>query len=149
MEDSTHHDPIFKLPERVEANASSASEILLPDSLIKKIIQYTNQYAKSRLTADMYEEVSEVEMLHFFAVYYYMGIVRLPARRDYWRGPSQIWPSHFIPSIISRTRFNYIWRNLHLSPLNEDTHADSDEDSVDEDEEEDDEDKEICIREKA
>jgi hypothetical protein len=64
-------------------------------------------------------------------MYYYMGLVKLPSKRDYWHsGPNSIWPSHVPVLSISRAKYEYIWRNIHLV---RNTTPDDEED-IDEDE---------------
>ena len=43
-----------------------------------------------------------------------MGLVRLPARKDYWRQDPNNWPVHPLATEISRDRFDFIWRHIHL-----------------------------------
>ena len=43
-----------------------------------------------------------------------MGVMRLPSRHDYWRKTRQLLVTQF-GTIMSRNRFDQIWRYLHLS----------------------------------
>ena len=43
-----------------------------------------------------------------------MGVMRLPSRHDYWRKTRQLLVTHF-GTVMSRNRFDQIWRYLHLS----------------------------------
>jgi Transposase IS4 len=85
--------------------------------------------------------MTAAEILWFLAIYYYMGVVRLPARSDYWRhscSRSRWYPVHTVVTKMTRYRFEYIWRNLHLSAGGEVSAKDAEEE--DEDAEEEDED---------
>ena len=53
-------------------------------------------------------------MLHFNAIIYYMGLVRLPNKRAYWSTDVDM-PSHPVLSGMSRDRFEFIWRFLRLT----------------------------------
>lgn len=111
------HGPLFALPEGVEPTVQNLSLTFLPDKIISKIAKSTNAYAASRNkdTPNKLEEpVTAQEVLKFLAIYYYMGLVRLPARRDYWRTVDRTWPEHRVPRELSRDRYDYIWRYLHL-----------------------------------
>lgn len=62
---------------------------LFLDRLIDLVVKSTNNYAKKRLPADKFVEVKRPDILRFSAIYYYMGVVRLPDKRDYWRQDGQ------------------------------------------------------------
>jgi len=113
--------PSFILPDGVQANASSLGQLFLPDSLIDKMVSSTNAYAKSWLPPNKIRHVGRPEMLRFLAVIYYMGIVKLPAKKDYWRdSQSTVWPTHPVCGHISRALFEYIWRNVHFTAVETD-----------------------------
>jgi Transposase IS4 len=106
------HGPLFALPEGIELSVQNLCETFLPDWVVSRIAKSTNAYAASRNRLG--EPVTEEEILKFLASFYYMGLVRLPARRDYWKTPDATWPGHPITEDFNRDRFDYIWRNLHL-----------------------------------
>eukprot|EP00171_Calliarthron_tuberculosum_P023663 IDg23663t1 len=63
---------------------------------------------------------------------YYMGIVRLPAKDDYW-STERIMPSHPLLDSLPHARFKYIWRNLHLmGPSTGDETVDADDANAEE-----------------
>ena len=109
------------------------SRLWIPDSLLKEICQNSDDYALLHCTLSKYKRIKKEELLRFLTIYYYMGIVRLPSKDDYWRKPSHIWPATLVPSCISRDRFRYIWKYLHLSPVG--VTDESDTEDGDEDEE--------------
>ena len=99
----------------LEPSALSFCELFFPDPLIDTMVEKTNSYATSRLPPSRREPINRAELLRFFAIYYYMGLVRLPSRRDYWKGGNDgFWPAHHPCMALSRERFEYIWRNLHF-----------------------------------
>ena len=55
-------------------------------------------------------------MYNFLAILYYMGIVKLPCKRDYWSN-DPLMPNHPVihQSGISRNRFEFLWSTFHLN----------------------------------
>ena len=117
---------------RLEPTSMTMTELFFPDSLMDEIVSKTNAYAASRLPPGQREEVNRAEILRFLAIYYYMGLVKLPNKRDYWRGGGDdLWPSNIPCLSMTRSRFEYIWRNIHLvgaMPEADDENLDIDED---------------------
>jgi hypothetical protein len=71
--------------------------------------------------------VNGADILRFLAVIAYMGVVLLPSVVNYFVDDHPILPSH--PTIqLSKVRFFYIWRNIHLSYT---SGGDSDDDEED------------------
>ena len=70
-------------------------------------------------------------ILVFFSIIFYMGVVRLPAKTDYWNS-NGMWPTHKILSRMSYKCFQVIWRNIYLVKLGE---GDDDGDKTDSDDE--------------
>ena len=118
--DSEKHEACFFLPPGVHPTPSSLSGLFLPDTLLRVIRHSTNNYSKRQLSPLYYSPVTIDEILRFFAVYFYMGLVNLPSKRYYWRSSSGIWPCHSVPQVLTRGRFEYLWRNLHISDDGED-----------------------------
>ena len=116
LHERDRHQPKFVLPRGVDGTAESLSYCGLPDSLIDEIVITTNKYAEARLGKGEFIHAKKHEILAFFAVYYYMGIVKLPAKGDYWTTDLN-WPSHPFKGEISRDRFKFIWRNIHLDGI--------------------------------
>jgi len=96
-----HHEAQFSLGGnglsrseiRLDPTPMTLSEMYFPDSLVDHFVTKTNSYARSWLPPSQLEPVTRAEMLRFIAFYYYMGLVRLPNRRDYWR-QDDLWPLH-------------------------------------------------------
>ena len=54
------------------------------------------------------------EMKAFVGLCFAMGVLRLPSRNDYWRQTKWFLKTEF-GKVMSRDRFNLIWRYLHLT----------------------------------
>eukprot|EP00171_Calliarthron_tuberculosum_P022483 IDg22483t1 len=90
--------------------------IWFPDLLLSAIVTTTNDYAHARLASTpkkRQRDVTRSEICLFIAVMYYMVIVRLPSKDDYWSTEGIIL-SHPLLNSLPHARFKYIWRNLHL-----------------------------------
>eukprot|EP00977_Amphora_coffeiformis_P020704 scaffold8426_cov99-Amphora_coffeaeformis.AAC.1 len=134
-----HHVAEFRLNSGIgrgelplEPTPLTLTELFFPDSVLDTMVDKTNLYAASRLPPSLREEVTRAEILRFFAIYYYMGLVRLPSRKDYWRGSIDgFWPLQQPCLTLSRDRFDYIWRNFHLvgGTIIPDDDVDSDDES--------------------
>ena len=98
------HEPKFVLPNGIDGSAESLSYYALPDSFVNEIVINTNKYAEARLGKGKFIPAEKHEILGFFAVYYYMGIVKLPAKSDYWTTDAD-WPSHPFQGEITRNLF--------------------------------------------
>ena len=134
------HKPAFKMPKHgVENEISSTipnvTELFLSDALLDTIVKCTNNYAAKNEKARELQRQSEVtrsDILRFFAIYYYMGVVRLPCKRDYWPSNNSFWPLHPVTQSMSRTRYEFIWRNIHMTEV-EEGDVDEEDDIKDED----------------
>jgi hypothetical protein len=111
--------PLFSLPPNVPATVECLQQLFLPDSLIRSIVSSTNAYAAMNLVPGRRLVIDEADILRFLAVYYYMGVVKLLYRRDYWRQADDFWPVHQPCLTIARNRFDYIWRYLHMTAVEE------------------------------
>jgi hypothetical protein len=109
--------PLFVLPDGVPATADCLQLLFLPDSLIQSIVKSTNAYAKRNEVPSKLLDIDEADILRFLAIYYYMGIVKLPYRRDYWKQADDFWPMHQPCLCLARNRFDYIWRYLHMTEV--------------------------------
>ena len=69
----------FKLPRGLMFEPSTMTDFFLPDRLLDKIVAKTNAYAKKNNSKRKYIPVKRKDILNFFAVYQYMGVVRLPS----------------------------------------------------------------------
>jgi hypothetical protein len=108
--------PAFGLPATVQPLAASMIEIYYPDNLLKQWQEATNAYAINRLPpSSQRKNVKVQDILQFLAAVAYMGVCKLPAKEDDFPGTrSDILPHH--TSIhLSKTMFDYLWRNFHVS----------------------------------
>ena len=71
-------------------------------------------------SAPIWMPVTVREMKAFVGLCFAMGVLRLPSRNDYWRQTKWFLKTEF-GKVISRDRFNLIWRYLH--PTNNDIPA--------------------------
>ena len=91
MPSDKRHKPKFSMPDGVNNTAEALSEMAIPDSFVKETTKNSNAYCKAqKLTKNQTynpkkDTITESDVLLFFAGYYYMGVVKCPARRDYWR----------------------------------------------------------------
>ena len=138
---ANHHEAEFNLNSGIgrgelplEPGPLTLTEMFFPDSVLDHMVEKTNAYAASRLPPSKRQPVNRAELLRFLAIYYFMGLVRLPSRKDYWKGSQDgFWPLLQPCLTLSRLRFEYIWRNLHFiggTPL-PDEEDDVDEESDD------------------
>ena len=138
---------MFQMPKmdqggnRIPASVANVIELYLPNRLIDQFVYSTNAYAKRNMAPAKVSEVDRADILRFLAIYYYMGVVKLPCKRDYWKTDHSFWP--FLHSVVvhmKRDRFEYLWKNIHMTEvegpdlINE--LIDEDEESLDEVEEE-------------
>lgn len=81
------HPPKFRIPQDFDPTLEPLSYLVYPDSSINKIVKYTNMYATARHAKEKvkFKVVTNADILLFLAMYYYMGLVWCPARKDYWR----------------------------------------------------------------
>jgi len=102
--DEKRHKPSFGgLPRGVPYDPVQLCHAVLPDSLIEEIAESSNVYARQHLApGKLQSDIKSAEILIFFAIYYYMGIVKLPAKKDYWQRSDDIWPSHPIAKQMRR-----------------------------------------------
>src|SRR6056300_342697 len=107
--DERRHKPSFGgLPRGVPYDPVQLCHAALPDSLIEDIAESSNVYARQHLApGKLQSDIKSAEILVFFAIYYYLGIVKLPAKKDYWQRSDDIWPSHPIAKQMRRDRFCY------------------------------------------
>lgn len=127
--------PNFRLPAGIEPSPTALCEVFFPDTLLNDMVTATDDYARRRLSLRAFKSVSKSDLLEFFAAIYYMGVIRLPAKEDYFRGfdGSCIWRPH--PAIhIKRHKFRYLWRNFHLVPDSVEQEEEDPYDSADDEE---------------
>ena len=135
LRDITTFEPSFEIPLGLNATVPVLNELFLPDQLIEKWTTCTNAYAFAHIEdPSKRRTVTKTDILRFLAVCTYMGIVRLPAKGDYFPGKnSNYLPSH--PLIrINRTTFDYVWQYFHTSFEEDGTDDEIDDTANDDDE---------------
>jgi hypothetical protein len=71
-------------------------------------------YAANRLAPSQRKNVKVQDILRFLATIAYMGIRKLPAKEDYFPGNrSDMLPQHTAIH-LSKSMFDYRWRNFHV-----------------------------------
>lgn len=106
----------FKTPNNIGITADVLSLLWFPDCFLEQTAISSNEYARSQLserTNLLQNDISGNELAVFFAILYYMGIVRCPDKDDYWSNTNMM-PSHPIMKLMTRRRFRYIWRFIHF-----------------------------------
>ncbi|XP_047670605.1 piggyBac transposable element-derived protein 4-like [Tachysurus fulvidraco] len=92
--------------------------LFMTDDLLQVIVNNSNKFGESK-HPDTFQKVTLAEMKSYLAMIIYMGLVKTPGIRDYWR-KSELYAFSFPSSVISGRRFKAISRVLHLSDPGED-----------------------------
>ncbi len=66
-------------------NATYLSHIYIPSTLIDKWVSHTNAHANDNVPFHKFKPVKNYDILQFITIYYYMGLVKLPAKKNYWK----------------------------------------------------------------
>ena len=103
-----------------------------PLSLMQKIANHSNAYVQECKRRDPNLDIWNRKtdsrqftagcIYQFIAIIYYMGIVQLPSKDDYW-STDPMMPSHDLCNQcgMSRNRFRFLWRYFHCNhPLEDD-----------------------------
>jgi Transposase IS4 len=111
--------PYFRLPGGIDVTIDSLIQTFFPAWLLDEWVVCTNAYAASRLPPKRLKAVEKADILRFVAAIYYMGVVRMPSKVDYWNTGyvrselNDVWPPHTAGIKIKKTTFMYVWRNFH------------------------------------
>ncbi len=89
-------------------NESYMSHYFIPNHVITKWTQCTNKYAQDNCNRSKIREKKEHHILQFLAIYYYMGVVYLPAKRVYWK-EGRVWLAHLVTLWMRRGTFEFIF----------------------------------------
>jgi len=103
-------EPKFRIPGPYSADLNSLAHIAFSQSFLGKLCDASNKYAQEKNNIDL--NLRQSELLRFFSIYYYMGVVKLPDKYDYWSTDVSM-PTHWFCSSMSRLRFKQIWANIH------------------------------------
>ena len=93
MEIPDQFDASFMLPRGVQPTASAMVDMFLSDRFCDRVVKATNNYAKKNTSKRRFVSVKRKDILNFFGVYQYMGLVRLPSKDDYFENNGN-WPIH-------------------------------------------------------
>ena len=80
-------------------------------SILEKVPRWSTKYSKSKGCS--IKPFQGSEFLVWVAIFYYMGIVKLPQKEDYWR-TDRLWPMHKVCMYMTLFWFQQWWHNLHL-----------------------------------
>ena len=90
------------------------------DECIQHIVDETNRYANQQRElnppppyAAKWTDVCKADIETFLGLCLLMGIIKMPHRHDYWRRTKWLLETKF-NDIMTRDRFDLIWRYLHL-----------------------------------
>ena len=113
------HTPGAKLPAQL-AGVEGLQPVdvwllFFTDDMISTLTKQTNVYAESLDTqqANNFQRVLKQDIRDWIACVYLMGLVDLPARRDYWSEDS-VFRQQVVASTMSRNRFEAIRAHLHV-----------------------------------
>ena len=101
----------FSIPNGMDPTVQVISELFLPDLFLARVAKCSNLYGRSK--GHSFKPISAPDILVFFSIIFYMGVVQLPAKTDYWNS-NGMWPTHKVLSRMSYKRFQVIWRNIYL-----------------------------------
>ena len=119
----------FSIPNGMDPTVQVISELFLPDSFLARVAKCSNLSGRSK--GHSFKPISTPNILVFFSIIFYMGVVRLPAKTDYWNS-NGMWPTHKVLSCMSYKCFQVIWRNIYLVKPDQ---GDDDGDKTDSDDE--------------
>ena len=101
------HEPLFQMPKagvegRLPSSVVNLMELFLPNSLLDTIVTSLNAYAKINVQADLQQSaIKRQDVLRFLAIYFYMGVVHLLYKRNYWSLDLCFWPVHLVTQAMS------------------------------------------------
>ncbi|KAG1927364.1 piggyBac transposable element-derived protein 4-like [Pimephales promelas] len=106
-----------KQPIPMDATPLDVFSSIFTDELWDMLVTETNRYAEQTRgqtpTNSKWKPVSKTEMKTFVGLCLAFGILKLPARRDFWRQTKWLYQTN-VPKAMARDRFDMIWRYLHL-----------------------------------
>jgi hypothetical protein len=111
-------------------------EIFLPDELLNTWVAGTNAYAESLLAPEhRQKEITMPDILRFLETIQQLGVVKLPAKHDYFPGnSSDYYPiTQWLSWIRRGWNLEYLWRYFHTSYKSGEPDETLDHGSVDDD----------------
>ena len=91
------------------------------ESIVINSNSYIDQWKLMTPTADTWRRkndcapITSGDVYQFIAILYYMGIVRLASKDDYWSTHDWMPSNHPVCVGMSRNRFRFIWRFFHVN----------------------------------
>ena len=86
---------------------------IVDDELWDMLVTQTNLYADQTRgqtpSNSKWNPISKTEMKTFVGLCFTFGVLKLSARRDYWRLTKWLYQTH-VPKAMARYRFDMIWR---------------------------------------
>ena len=113
----------FSLPrprpdlDRVDAVAMAMNRMYLPDQFIMDCAKHTLEYVEARgVPRCRRYSIGPADILHFFAIFQYMGYCRLPAVTDYWKLPDDLHAGHPICTARGFTvgKWKFLFRHIYF-----------------------------------
>lgn len=109
------------------ASPGELFRLYFDQAAVETLCAHTNKNAEKNIAAGekfVWTDVTEAEMYSYIGMTLYMGILKLPNRRDFWRTNS-IFQLSYPSKVMSRGRFFTITQNLHMSDPEKDALNDS------------------------
>ncbi len=86
-------------------DAMYLTHVYLPGPNIDKWVGHTNAYANDNVPSHKFKLVKNYDIIQIIAIYYHMGLVKLPAKEDYWK-QGGVWPAHSFTDGMSQDCFH-------------------------------------------
>ena len=122
-------DTVFKIVDKEKGEVVPTADTMMDQYLSKDmmvtLVKNSNTYIQLRRRKEPQAicwkkawcaPLTLSSMYHFIAIIYYMGISRLPSKKDYWTTKEWM-PYHPLVHELgmTRDRFLFIWRHFHVS----------------------------------
>ncbi len=137
---------IYRVTERNERGRSVEvqpvpgvlTKKFFPKDFVRKMVIQSNKYRENRLATnpglDIWSRKTDSapftmhSMYHYIAILFYMGVVQLPCKDDYW-SIEELMPVHrvCVQFGMHRNRFRFMWRHFHLNFDDDDDENENDE----------------------
>ena len=97
--------------------------LLLTDDILDMVSRATNEYAKEKIDAshvtrrsrlNAWKETCPDEIMKFFSLILYMGLVHKPEIALYW-SKSELYSNATAPKVMTRERFEMLWSMIHFA----------------------------------
>lgn len=110
---------------KVKHSPLSLFQLFFPPAVVKEICHNTNKYAAKSTAHKSYiwQDVDEEEFYKYLGLVLFTSLVKLTSIQDYWRR-NDVTSHPFPASIMTRSRFQTLTWNLHLSDVEKDREND-------------------------